>query len=311
MNRIINLAALHLACQFAAFSNSAFASGFAIAEQSVKGLGSAFSNTAEAGDASTVFFNAAGLGFLEGTEIITGGHIILPRTSFTDQGSTINAAIGGGSLAATALNAGGDPGVGALVPNLYMHHQLKGVLGDRVHLGFGINAPFGLKTNWEEGWTGRYHALTSSVKTINFNPTVAFAVTDTFSVGAGVSPQYIEARLTNAFDQSTACIGALGGATCGALGLATPASIATDGHVDLRNARDWSLGWNAVFSGSRCLQPGSAPIFAAKLTLPESASFQLYHELNDQWALTGMCAGPVGIDCNHSSSISRPRVINR
>ena len=245
MNRVRSVVSLILACHLAAFSGHAIASGFAIAEQSVKGLGSAFSNTAEAGDASTIFFNSAGIGFLDGTEVNTGAHIIIPRSSFTDQGSTINALVGGGSLAAASTNAGGDPGVTALVPNLYMHHQLTGWMGDRIHLGLGINAPFGLKTNWDEGWTGRYHALTTSIRTINFNPTIAFEATDNLSIGVGFSPQYIEARLTNAFDQSTACLGALGGAACAVLGLATPASIATDGHVDLRHGRDWSFGWNA------------------------------------------------------------------
>ena len=193
-----------------------------------------------------VFFNAAGLGFLEGTEVNTGGHIILPRASFTDQGSTT---VFGAALAATSTNAGGDPGISSLVPNLYVHHQLDGVMDGRVHIGFGINAPFGLKTDWDDGWIGRYHALSSSVKTFNFNPTLAFEVTDDFSLGAGISPQYIEARLTNAFDQAGACQRVLAAAACAAVfGLGgTPASIATDGQIDLRNGRDWSIGWNAGF----------------------------------------------------------------
>ena len=55
MRQITQLAALALAGQLVAFSGATQAAGFAIAEQSIKGLGSAFSNTAEAGDASTVF----------------------------------------------------------------------------------------------------------------------------------------------------------------------------------------------------------------------------------------------------------------
>ena len=133
------------------------------------------------------------------------------------------------------------------MPNFYVHHQIKDWMGDRVHLGFGINAPFGLKTNWEEGWAGRYHALTSSIKTINFNPTIAFRASESLSIGAGFSPHYIEARLSNALDQSTACLGSALAAGCAGLGLATPASIATDANIDLRNARDWSIGWNAGF----------------------------------------------------------------
>tara|TARA_B100001123_G_scaffold314410_1_gene351853 strand:- start:129 stop:560 length:432 start_codon:yes stop_codon:yes gene_type:complete len=140
MNNSVSPAALFLMCVVAAFPNLTSASGFAIAEQSVKGLGSAFSDTAKANDASTVYFNAAGLGFLQGTEITAGTHIIFPSASFTDQGSITNPAVGGTSLAATSTNSGGDPGVTAMVPNLYIHHQIDGWMGDRVHLGFGINA---------------------------------------------------------------------------------------------------------------------------------------------------------------------------
>lgn len=84
------MAAHLLACALATVPSITLASGFAIAEQSVNGLGSAFSNTAQASDASTVFFNGAGIGFLEGTQVNTGAHVIIPRASFTDQGSTIN-----------------------------------------------------------------------------------------------------------------------------------------------------------------------------------------------------------------------------
>ena len=110
MNKFLNLAALTLICPLIALPNRTFASGFAIYEQSLRGLGSAYSDAAQSNDASTVFFNTAGLGFLRGTEIAAGTHIIIPQVSFTDQGSITNPAIGGTSLAATSTNSGGDPG---------------------------------------------------------------------------------------------------------------------------------------------------------------------------------------------------------
>ena len=195
MSNLSRLITLTTGVVLVMFSCSTWASGFAIVEHSVKGLGSAFSNTAAAEDASTIFFNAAGLGNLEGTQVMTAGHVIAPSARYTDQGSTINPAhpiAGGASLAATSTNAGGDPGVVGLIPNLYIHHQVEEWMGGKVHLGLGINAPFALKTNWDEGWIGRYHALTSSVKTININLTIAFEVSEAFSVGAGLNPQYIE-----------------------------------------------------------------------------------------------------------------------
>ena len=250
MSNLSRLITLTTGVVLVMFSCSTWASGFAIVEHSVKGLGSAFSNTAAAEDASTIFFNAAGLGNLEGTQVMTAGHVIAPSARYTDQGSTINPAhpiAGGASLAATSTNAGGDPGVVGLIPNLYIHHQVEEWMGGKVHLGLGINAPFALKTNWDEGWIGRYHALTSSVKTININLTIAFEVSEAFSVGAGLNPQYIDARLTRALDQTLICFGSPLAAACPGLGFAVPPSPATDAHLDIRDMQDWSMGWNAGF----------------------------------------------------------------
>ena len=136
----------------------------------------------------------------------------------------------------------------------------------------------------------------------------------------------MEARLSRALDQSTVCLGSALAALCPGLGLATPASIATDADVDLRNARDWSFGWNAglmweplpgtrvgahyrskishnlegtavfgrvnpTLAAATVAAPGVTGLAnqpaSARLTLPESASVHFYHELNDQWALHG------------------------
>ena len=52
-------------------------------------------------------------------------------------------------------------------------------------LGLGINAPFGLKTEYDSNWIGRFHAIKSEVRTINVNPSIAFKVNDQISLGAG------------------------------------------------------------------------------------------------------------------------------
>lgn len=51
-------------------SSMSYASGFAIIEQSVTGLGRAFAGSAAvAEDASTIFFNPAGLTYLKHSEV--------------------------------------------------------------------------------------------------------------------------------------------------------------------------------------------------------------------------------------------------
>ena len=57
------------------------------------------------------------------------------------------------------------------------------VMPNQLWLGIGVGAPFGLKTEWDSSWMGRFHAIESEVKTININPSIAWKVNEMFSVG--------------------------------------------------------------------------------------------------------------------------------
>jgi long-chain fatty acid transport protein len=207
-------------------SGNAFGAGFALIEQSVKGLGSAFSGgAAVAEDASTVYFNPAGMTRLKGQQFVAGAHVIVPSTEFT---ATTATNVLGGSL---GTNNGGDAGSAGVAPNLYFTTEVN----DRFFLGLGINAPFGLATKYDADWVGRYHALESDVMTVNINPSVAYKVNDKLSIGAGASAQYIDATLSSMVD------GGLVGATLGAALL--PSDPANDILVE-NTADDWSYGFN-------------------------------------------------------------------
>ena len=68
------------------------AAGFALIEQSASGMGNAYAGGgAVAEDASTIFFNPAGMTYIEGTQIVGAIHIIKPKADFDNQGS-VNAA---------------------------------------------------------------------------------------------------------------------------------------------------------------------------------------------------------------------------
>ncbi len=78
-------------------SSMSYGAGFAVAEQSVTGLGRAFAGSAAvAEDASTIFFNPAGLTYLKKSEVVSALHFINPESDFTNNGSTIASALGGG-----------------------------------------------------------------------------------------------------------------------------------------------------------------------------------------------------------------------
>ncbi|MEZ5332845.1 MAG: outer membrane protein transport protein [Thermoanaerobaculia bacterium] len=213
------------------------ASFFQIQETCPTGLGSAFAGEpARAEDACTVWANPAGMMRLDGDRLFVGVHSIQPSLTYDDDGSTIvlGLPLSGGD--------GGDAGEDALVPNVYYTHKV----GDRWAFGIGVNAPFGLATEYDSGWIGRYHALRSDIEAININPSVAFQVSPGFSIGLGLDYQMLDAELSQAVDFGTACFAAQAGGvlppgTCASFGLAPQSS---DG-IGKVTADDDAFGWNA------------------------------------------------------------------
>ncbi|MGH8487853.1 MAG: OmpP1/FadL family transporter [Gammaproteobacteria bacterium] len=199
----------------AALSSSALAGGFALYEQSVKGLGNALAGSAAvAEDASTLFFNPAGMTRLQGSELDAAGHLLIPSLDFQDRGSNLNRAVGGAPITATDDGDGADL---ALIPNLYYVHSYD----DRLKFGAAVNVPFAFLTDYEGGWQGRYHALRSEGFLINLNTSVAYRFNELLSMGVGFDAQYIDVTFSNALDFSTLCLGTSAPA-CSAFGLTTP-----------------------------------------------------------------------------------------
>jgi long-chain fatty acid transport protein len=284
-------------------STTVFASGFALIEQSVSGLGNAFAGgAASAEDATTIFFNPAGMTRLEGQQAIGALHVIVPSAKFAATGAQNS-----NTNPITGSN-GGDGGKVGIAPNMYYVNKLN----NRLAVGIGINAPFGLATEYNKDWIGRYHAIESDVMTVNINPSVAYKATDKLSIGFGVNAQYIDATLSAMADV---------GKLIPPLGASSPA---TDVFVESK-ADDWSLGFNlgllyeftndtrigfAYRSGIKhklkgdtstsvptaiagiVFPPGLtvAQLFqdqpvSGKIALPASASLSLFHQLTDKLAI--------------------------
>lgn len=257
-------------------ANLAHAAGFALVEQSASGLGNAYAGQAAvAADASTIFFNPAGMTYLPDRQVVVAGHLIRPQAEFT---GTVSPAIGGGN--------GGDAADWAVVPNAYFAYRLT----PDVHLGLGVNSPFGLKTEYDPEWVGRYQAIKSEVETINVNPSVAFKLSDTLSLGAGLNIQWIEAVLTHrqplgAPPAPVPLVKIKGddygwGYNLGALWQATPA---TRIGLAYRSEVDYTLDGTSSTSDPS-VGPLNGPV-TAEVTMPDSASLSLFHKLSSRWDL--------------------------
>ena len=79
------------------------------------------------------------------------------------------------------------------VPNAYFAYRLT----PDIFVGLGMGSPFGLKTEYDPAWAGRTQAIKSELKTININPSIAWKVNESFSLGAGLERSVSEATLTS------------------------------------------------------------------------------------------------------------------
>ena len=225
--------ALTLASSLSLISTASYSAAFGIAENSALGLGNAFAGgAASAEDASTIWYNPAGMTRIKGNQVVQGVHLIAPSFDYDDEGSTT--ALGGPIAADTAE----DGGRFAVVPNFFYVHSLSNDL----KVGVGINAPFGLATKYGNDWVGKYHTIEAEIVTVNVNPAIAWQATPDLSLGFGLNIQYIEATLNNKIDFASACVGtALANAVPTAVCAGVPAG--TDGFSQLE-ADDISFGFN-------------------------------------------------------------------
>ena len=248
------------------------AAGFALIEQNASGLGNAYAGAAAvAEDASTIYFNPAGMTLLPDRQWVIAGHLIKPKAEFSGTVSAPFPVTGG---------EGGDAGGWALVPNAYFAFRLT----PDVHLGVGLNSPFGLKTDYDSDWIGRYQAIKSEVKTININPSIAYKVSDSLSVGAGLNIQWIEATLTNRIPVLGQPLVTIKGDDYGwgyNLGVLWQATPATRIGLSYRSEVDYTLDGTASTSDPVVF---NGPV-TADVTLPDSASLSLFHKLSPQWDL--------------------------
>jgi long-chain fatty acid transport protein len=253
-------------------SSYAQAAGFALIEQNASGMGNAYAGAAAiAEDASTIFFNPAGMTYINGTQAVGALHLIKPNAEFKNKGTL-------GVIGDEGPNAGDL----AFVPNFYFMTALT----PSIKAGIGVNVPFGLKTEYDDQWLGRFHAVKSELKTININPSVAFKVSDQLSLGLGVSAMWAEAELTRqVFTGGPEPEVRIKGDDWGFgfnLGAIYQATADTRVGIAYRSKVKQELDGKAKFQAPLA---GLSTDVTAKVDLPESFSASVFSRLNSKWDL--------------------------
>ncbi len=254
------------------WSAAASAAGFQLQEQSASGLGVAYSGMAAATqDASTTFWNPAGMAFSPGLEVSAATQYVIPSFTFRSAGGPP-----GGSTY-NAFGNGGDAGVSSWVPAVYA----KATLTPQVAVGLAVNAPFGLSTNWSGEWAGMFQAIKSRVDTLNINPVASYKVNDYLSFGAGVSYQRLRATLTNGVSPlAPGAQGRLDGSDWSwgwNIGALLDLGQGTRIGATFRSATDYRINGNLVFNSPALAPLGSGA--ATSLRLPRIASLSVSQRL--------------------------------
>jgi long-chain fatty acid transport protein len=270
----VKVLALSIAAALGA-APTAVAGGFAVGTQAGSGTGNAFAGgAAVAEDASVVWTNPAAMTALPaGARLTLAGHLLRPSFRFRDAASS-------GVFSAPGSGDGGDGGDWAIVPNAFFATDITPAL----RFGIAFNSPFGLKTDFDPGWRGQLSGLVSQIKTANVQPSLAYRVSDTLSVGGGISIQRLDAKLSN-------FAGAAGVAQLNAgdsgygfnVGATFQPSPGTRIGVHYRSAIKFDLRGSAMFSALPVANGG----VAASLKVPDSLSISLLHTINPQWGVMG------------------------
>ena len=158
-------------------ASAAHAAGFMLTEQSAGALGRAYAGVGVDGtDLSGVYYNPATMTLHPGTAIQAGFVAVGLDLAYESNDGKITE---NGQYNTQAI------------PHGYISHQLT----DSMWIGLAMTVPFGMGTEYDDNWPLAYKGISAEVLTFDFNPNVAWKVSDKLSLGAGMSIQYAAADL--------------------------------------------------------------------------------------------------------------------
>ena len=152
MKKVITVLFVLMLC----LAGNVWASGLAIPEQGAAAMGMSAAMTARSEDLSSIFYNPAGIDYVEKFEVLVGLTPIIPKhkyTPFREETQYFNSCESESNV--------------FLPPQLYAAYRA----GQNLVLGLGVYAPFGLGTEWDKKWDGRYTSTFAEIQTIYINPT--------------------------------------------------------------------------------------------------------------------------------------------
>ncbi len=157
-------------------------SGFALFEHGNRGMAMGGAMTAVADDPSALFWNPAGLAFQtdRGVQLMLGTTLIQPEQTF--------------------YGANPYPGDGYVAEQVdqtfYPLHIYLGIpVNERLEVSFSLTNPYGLGTEWDDEFLGRYISQQADLTTNDLGISMAYQLSDSIAFGVGVDFIYSEIEL--------------------------------------------------------------------------------------------------------------------
>lgn len=269
------LSKVALALLIAGASSASLANGLAINEQSASGMGTAFAGRASSAlDASTLYGNPAGMSKLKRTEVSAGMAYVKPSTDIDNVRSNVPG------------SSDGDIAPTALVPFGFMVTPIN----QDLHFGLGLYVPYGVISDNEKSFQGRYHGQYSKVQVTTLQPTLSYRIAPNLSVGVGLTLNKIDGKLTSVL--ATNPLSGTGDTSVRIKGDDTAAGYTLGALWDINEDLSWGLTYRSKvdykLEGTTRFGNGAALGLGAydaslKVTTPESVESSFSYRIDERW----------------------------
>lgn len=177
-------------------TQQAWAEGYKLYEQSVSAMGNAYAGRgAQITDATLAYSNPAAISQLKQAQFASGVNLIKADTKYQNAAAT--SATG---LAVTGKTAGKNSLIEA-VPFVFYTDQLT----DKVNYGLGFYVPFGLSSNYQDDWVGRYFADETAIEVLALQSSLSYQFNPDWAIGVGFSLNHATGTLSKFKDHGGLC----------------------------------------------------------------------------------------------------------
>ena len=158
-------------------TSQSYAAGFQVAESSANGLGRAFAGEAAIGDnAASAGRNPALMSLMKKKELSVVASGVLPSVNIDAEKNELKA---------------NDVAPKQIVPGFYYVNPIN----KKIAVGLSVYSNYGTGTEYDKSYANGIDGGSTSLMTVNFNPSFSYKINKKLAIGAGISAVYTKAEM--------------------------------------------------------------------------------------------------------------------